>query len=337
MHVDLRSDTVTQPTAGMREVMMRAPVGDDVYGEDPSVAALQTEVAQILGKEAALFVPSGSMANQIAMQLLVGRGEELLAEADAHVVANEVGAAAAIGGISTRTWPSDKGRLDPAIVDQYIRRRVGYHTVATRAVAVENTHNRGGGTVILPPELNRLRDIADEAGVALHLDGARIWNAHVASGVPLAELVAPFDTVSVCLSKGLGAPVGSVVASTAERVELATMLRKRMGGGMRQAGMLAAAGSYALTHHMSLLAHDHARASRLAQALEPYGVTDAGSVNTNIVQLRVPDSAEFVREAKVDGVLVSAMDAGTVRVVTHLDVDDEQMDHAVAVMSKLLA
>ncbi|HZN17813.1 MAG TPA: GntG family PLP-dependent aldolase, partial [Micromonosporaceae bacterium] len=232
----------------MREAMANADVGDDVYGEDPTVNALQQEVAALFGHEAALFTPTGSMANQIAVQLLVPRGEELLCDADAHVVTYEIGAAAAYGGVSTRTWPAVGAELDVDAVAALVRPD-GYWAVPTRAVAVEQTHNRAGGAVLSLATLERLRAVADAAGVALHCDGARIWHAHVADGVPLSTYGRLFDTLSVCLSKGLGAPVGSLVIASAEKIERARWLRKRLGGGMRQAGVLAAAGRYALRHH----------------------------------------------------------------------------------------
>ncbi|GAB4002050.1 hypothetical protein GCM10029992_39230 [Glycomyces albus] len=208
MIVDLRSDTVTRPTPAMLEAMASAEVGDDVYGEDPTVNALEAEVAALLGQEAAIFTPTGSMANQIALQLLVPPGDELLADAKAHVVNFETGAAAALGGISSRTFATPGSRLDVAAIEPMINRPNPYVTT-TRAVAVENTHNMGGGTVQPLTELKRLRELADAEGLALHLDGARLWNAHAATGVPLSEYGRLFDTVSVCLSKGLGAPVGS--------------------------------------------------------------------------------------------------------------------------------
>ena len=243
--IDLRSDTLTKPTAEMREVMAAAEVGDDVYGEDPTVNALEAAVAAMFGHEAALFTPTGSMANQIAVQLLVSPANELLCDADAHVVTYEIGAAAAIGGVSTRTWGPAGGDVDPAVVAAMIRPD-GFWAVPTRAVAVEQTHNRAGGAVIPLATLQSLRKVADEAGVALHCDGARIWHAHVADGVALEAYGALFDTLSVCLSKGLGAPIGSLVVSDAQRIAKARWIRKRMGGGMRQAGILAAAGRHAL-------------------------------------------------------------------------------------------
>jgi threonine aldolase len=338
--IDLRSDTVTKPTFAMREAMAAAEVGDDVYGEDPTINALQAEVAALFGHEAALFAPTGSMANQIAIQLVVPPAEELLCDADAHVVTYEIGAAAAIGGVSSRTWPARGADLDPDEVAAMIRPD-GYFAVPTRAIAVEQTHNRGGGGVIPLATLERLRGIADSAGVALHCDGARIWHAHVADQVPLASYGRLFDTLSVCLSKGLGAPVGSLVIGSAEKIDKARWIRKRMGGGMRQAGVLAAAGQYALRHHIARLADDHVRAGRLAEALAPFGVVDAGAVRTNIVPLdltKVPvDAPALGAAAKAQGVLVSVMGPRTVRLVTHLDVDDGAVDRAIEVLTQLLS
>ncbi|BCB87993.1 threonine aldolase family protein [Phytohabitans suffuscus] len=336
--VDLRSDTVTRPTPGMRQAIVDAELGDDVYGEDPSVNALEAEVAALFGHEAALFTPTGSMANQIALQLVTPRASELLCDADAHVVTYEVGAAAALGGISTRTWPATGGDLDPELVAAMIRPRAPY-VVGTEAIAVEQTHNRAGGGVIPLATLERLRRIADEAEVALHCDGARIWNAHVADGVPLASYGRLFETLSVCLSKGLGAPAGSLVVGSAERIAAGRLIRKRLGGGMRQAGLLAAAGRYAIAHHVPRLADDHARAARLADALAPFGVV-SGSVRTNMVVLDLtgaPHDAPALAAAASDGgVLVSVLGARLVRLVTHLDVDDAAIDRAIEVLVSVL-
>jgi len=338
--VDLRSDTVTRPGTAMRAAMAAAEVGDDVYGEDPTVTALEARVAAMFGHEAALFTPTGSMANQICIQLLVPPGGELLCDANAHVVVYEIGAAAAIGGISTRTWPAVGADLDPDTVAAMIQPD-GYHAVATRAIAVEQTHNRGGGGVIPLSTLDSLRAVADRADVALHCDGARIWHAHVADGVPLDRYGALFDTVSVCLSKGLGAPVGSLVVSSRERIERARVLRKRMGGGMRQVGVLAAAGDYALTHHIGRLAEDHTRARRLAEALAPFGLVDAARVVTNIVPLdftkSTVDAPTLGAAARERGVLVSVLGPRVGRLVTHLDVDDAGIDRAIEVLTGLLA
>jgi threonine aldolase len=322
----------------MRAAMAAAEVGDDVYAEDPTVNALQARVAALFGHEAALFTPTGSMANQIALQLVTPRASELLCDADAHVVTYEIGAAAAYGGISTRTWSSAGADIDPDAVAAMIRPD-GYHAVPTTAVAVEQTHNRGGGGVIPLATLRRLREICDAAGVALHCDGARIWHAHVADGVPLTEYGALFDTLSVCLSKGLGAPIGSLVVGSAERIERAREIRKRMGGGMRQVGVLAAAGSYALTHHVERLADDHGRAERLAEALAPFGIVD-GAVRTNIVPLNLGkapmDAPTLGAKARERGVLVSVLGPRVARLVTHLDVDDAGIDRAIDTLTDIL-
>jgi threonine aldolase len=338
--VDLRSDTVTRPGAAMRAAMASAEVGDDVFGDDPTVAALEAEVAALFGHEAALFAPSGTMANQIALQLLVPRGGELLVGADAHVVSYELGAAAAIGGVSTRTWPSVGAALDPEQIAAMIR-PAGFPSVPTRAIAVEQTHNLGGGGVVPLPTLLDLRAAADAAGIPLHCDGARIWHAHIADQVPLINYGTIFDTLSVCLSKGLGAPVGSLVVGSARRIAEGRLIRKRMGGGMRQAGILAAAGRYALHHHIERLADDHARARRLAEALEPRGVVNAAGVRTNVVALdltKAPlDAPTLAARAAERGVLIVAMLPRTARVITHLDVDDAGVDRAIDVLDSLLA
>jgi threonine aldolase len=338
--VDLRSDTVTRPTAAMRAAMAGAEVGDDVYGEDPTVNALERDVAALFGHEAALFAPSGSMANQICIQLLVPRAEELLCDSDAHVLVHEIGAAAAVGGVSTRTWSTTGADIDPDLVAEMIRPDTGYQTVPTRAVAVEQTHNRGGGGVIPLSTLEQLRASVDRAGITMHCDGARIWHAHVADGVPLSVYGGLFDTLSVCLSKGLGAPVGSLVVSSAANIARARVIRKRMGGGMRQAGILAAAGRYALANHVDRLAEDHVRAGRLAEALAPYGVVDAEKVRTNIVILNLTkstvDAAGLVAAARDAGVLVSATGPYHVRAVTHLDVDDAGIDTTIGVLTRIL-
>jgi len=335
--VDLRSDTLTKPTPGMWRAITEAELGDDVYGEDPSVNALEAEVAALFGHEAALFTPTGSMANQIALQLVTPRASELLCDADAHVVTYEVGAAAALGGISTRTWPAAGGDIDPDAVAAMIRPD-GFHAVPTRAIAVEQTHNRRGGEVIPLATLQRLRGAADEAGLALHCDGARIWNAHVADQVPLATYGALFDTLSVCLSKGLGAPVGSLVVGSAERIAEGRVIRKRLGGGMRQAGVLAAAGRYAIANHIDRLADDHARAARLADALAPFGVV-SGAVRTNIVALDLTNAAldapALGAAARAEGVLVSVLGPRVVRLVTHLDIDDAGIDRAAEVLVRV--
>ncbi|GIE84855.1 threonine aldolase family protein [Actinoplanes regularis] len=338
--VDLRSDTVTRPTSGMREAMATAVVGDDVFGDDPTVNDLEQHVAALFGHEAALFAPSGTMANQIALQLVAPPGGELLAGADAHVVTYELGAAAVFGGISTRTWAATGAALNVDRIAAMIR-PAGFPSVSTAAIAVEQTHNLGGGGVTPLATLRDLRAVADAHQVALHCDGARLWHAHVADGVPLASYGALFDTLSVCLSKGLGAPVGSLVVGSREKIARARVIRKRMGGGMRQAGILAAAGRYALDHHVERLAEDHARARRLAEGLAPLGVVDPGRVRTNLVPLdltKAPlDAPALAAAAASRGVLIAAMLPKLARLVVHLDVDDEGIDEAIAVLSVLLA
>ena len=312
----------------MRAAMAQADVGDDVYGEDPTVNALEREVASLLGHEAGLFVASGSLGNQLGIRLLVPPGHELVCDSLAHIARAELGAAAVFSGVTFRTWKAVRGRLDVAAIRELIAPDAGPYLVSTAAIAVENTHNFGGGTVQPADELRAVIELARANELLLHLDGARLWNAHVATGTPMAQLAAGFDTVSVCLSKGLGAPVGSVLVSSAERIAEARVWRKRYGAGMRQAGILAAAGLYALEHNVSRLADDHAHARRLAEALG----ADAATVPTNIVVLDVPDAATVAAQAATQGILVSALGPRFLRLVTHLDVDETDVDHAIEVL-----
>ncbi|MBE7188719.1 low specificity L-threonine aldolase [Jatrophihabitans endophyticus] len=330
--VDLRSDTVTRPTPAMREAMAQAPVGDDVYGEDPTVNELESRVAALLGHEAALFVPSGSLGNQLGLRLLCPPGQEIVCDQLAHIARAELGAAAVFSGITFRTWssagPTARGLVDPDAVAAIIAPDAGPYQVSTAAIAVENTHNFGGGSVQPRDRVDAVVSLARSHGLGLHLDGARLWNAHVATSTPLAELAAPFDTVSVCLSKGLGAPVGSVLASSAARIAEARVWRKRYGGGMRQAGILAAGGLWALDHHLDRLADDHARARRIGAELG----LDPDGIDTNIVVLPVPDAAAVVAAAADGDVFVSAVGPRALRLVTHLDVDDDAVERAIAVL-----
>src|SRR4051795_3101165 len=325
----------------MRRAMAEAEVGDDVYGEDPTVDALEERVAGLFGHEAALFVPSGTMGNQIGMRLVAEPGQEVLCDADAHVVTYEMGAAAAIFGISTRTVVSGRpgrwggtetGRLDADALIAQVRPKGDWHLTSTAAIAVENTHNRGGGIVQPLAELQKLWVWSRQAGVAIHLDGARLFNASVASGVDLATYGRLADTASVCLSKGLGAPVGSVLVSSVERIAVARLWRKRLGGGMRQAGVLAAAGRYALEHHLDRLAEDHEHARLLAKRL---GV-DPASVETNMVVLDDVPAPMVAEAAKAQGVLVSQVSARRLRLVTHLGVDGAAVERAADVLAGLL-
>ena len=285
--IDLRSDTVTKPSAQMREFMAAAEVGDDVYGEDPTINSLEERVAELFGKEAGLFCPSGSLANQLSIRMLVAPGEELITETNSHIVRAELGAGAVFSGITTRTWLADRGLLSAADALNIARPDSGPYLVSTTAIAIENTHNFGGGTVQPLDEIKKLRQESQALGIAMHLDGARIWNAHIASGVELKEYGKYFDTLSVCLSKGLGAPIGSLMISTSDRISKARQWRKRYGGGMRQVGIMAAAGHYALENNLKLLKTDHVRAKAIAEAIAAVApsVIDPKTVETNIVGL----------------------------------------------------
>ena len=329
VRVDLRSDTLTRPTRAMRQAMAAAEVGDDVYGEDPTVNRLEREVAELFGHEGALLVPSGTMGNLIALACSAERGTEVLADEGAHIVTYELGGLAALAGVQTRTVTGPAGLLSPETVTRAIR-PPGWGTVATRVVALEQTHNRGGGSVYPLETLRTLREVAVGNGARLHCDGARIWNAAIATGTPLSDYGALFDTLSVCLSKGLGAPVGSLVVGDMRTIVAARDLRKRLGGGMRQAGVLAAAGLVAIHDHVGRLAGDHDRARRLAATL------GAAVPETNIVVLTVPDAPAFASAARVAGIGVGAMGPSTVRLVTHLDVDDAAIDDAAVTLGRLL-
>ena len=342
MAIDLRSDTVTQPSQGMREAMASAAVGDDVYGEDPTVNSLEERVAAMFGHEAGLFSPTGSLANQLAIRTLVKPGEELLVETRSHIVRAELGAAATFSGITTRTWPSQDGLLkaeDPLAI---AHENAGPYLVSTKAIAVENTHNFGGGTVQPIEEIAKLSVAARARGIAMHLDGARIWNAHVASGLSFAEYGKHFDTISVCLSKGLGAPIGSVMLSTKERVAEARIWRKRYGAGMRQVGIIAAAAHFALDNNIDRLADDHARAKKIAVALAAVdaSLVDPAKVVTNIVGLDLSSlgitAAELSARCKEAGLWISALGPHYARLVTHLDFDDAQCDEAISILQRAL-
>jgi threonine aldolase len=330
--VDLRSDTVTKPTPAMRAAMLDAEVGDDVYGEDPTVAALEEKVAGLFGFPTALFVPTGVMANHIAIRTLVGPGEELVCDADAHIAAHEDGGLAWHGGIQLRTALNERGLFTPETLRQLIRPRLP-HTLATAAIELENTHNRGGGSVYSSATLEQIKELAAEYDIPVHIDGARIWNAHVATGTPLRDYGAVADTLSVCLSKGLGAPVGSLLLIKEQERERAVAMRHRLGGGWRQAGILAAAGIYALDHHIERLADDHANAKLLAQTLRTQGLP-AREPETNIVLVDVPDAPARAKSARDHGVLVSAFGPTTLRLVTHLDVGEKDCLRAAEVLAR---
>ncbi|HRW00804.1 MAG: low specificity L-threonine aldolase [Tetrasphaera sp.] len=332
--VDLLSDTLTRPSAGMRAAMAEAEVGDDVFGEDPTVARLEARVAEFLGHEAGLFSPTGSLANQLGLRLHVKPGQELIADSMAHILRAELGAAAAFSGITSRTWVSDRGRPTPEQVLSLMAAEASPYHVATALIELENTHNFGGGSILPLATIEAIRAGSEPHGVAMHLDGARLWNAHVATGIELAAYGRLFDTVSVCLSKGLGAPVGSVLVGSADAMAEARIWRKRYGAGMRQAGILAAAGLYALDHNIARLAEDHARARRFAEAVGSVApVVDPAQVETNIVILDLTDHALSAPQAvsgfAQHGVRAYALSPTHVRLVWHLDVDDASTDLAI--------
>ena len=340
--IDLRSDTVTQPSDEMRAAMFNAPVGDDVYGDDPTANSLEERVAALFGFEAALFTPTGSMANQLAIRQLVKPGEELLTESFSHIVRAELGAGAVFSGITTRTWEAPRGLLKADDPLRLARPDSGPYLVSTTAIAIENTHNFGGGTVQSIEEIRKLRKESLTMGLYLHLDGARIWNAHVATGVPFLEYGKYFDTISVCLSKGLGAPVGSIVLSDKARIASARQWRKRYGGGMRQTGMLAAAAHYALENNIDRLAIDHRHAVSLAQAAHAVApmVVNPAEVDTNIVILDleglVISAAELNSALKNAGILASVVGTKTLRLVTHLDVHEADVAIVNAILPEIL-
>ena len=311
--IDLRSDTLTLPTPGMRAAMAAAPVGDDVYGEDPTINGLEERVAGMLGHEAGLFCATGSLANLLGVRLLVEPGEEVVCDVQAHIARAELGAHAAVHGLTMRTYPSVRGRLDVQEIAAIIAPDAGPYLVSTKAVAVENTHNFGGGSIQDLDQLTAVAALCREQGLAFHLDGARLWNAHVATGVALAAYGRLFDTVSVCFSKGLGAPVGSMLLSSTERIARARVWRKRLGGGMRQAGILAAGAGYALDHHLERLADDHAAARAFAEAVAERApeAIELSSVETNIVVLdtQARSAATVAAAAQEQGVRVSALGA----------------------------
>jgi threonine aldolase len=331
--IDLRSDTVTRPTPGMRAAMQAAEVGDDVLHEDPSVNSLEERVAKLLGKEAALFVPSGTMSNQIAVKAHTQPGDELLCDVGCHIYNFEAGGPAVLSGVTCHTLDGDHGILDVTQLEGKVRPN-NEHNVRTRLVCLENTHNRGGGRVYPIEKIQAIRDWTRQQGLILHLDGARLWNAVVATGTPLGEWGALFDTVSVCFSKGLGAPVGSALAGPREFIGRARRIRKLFGGGMRQAGILAAAALYALDHHIDRLAEDHKNAQVLASAVRdtPGLRLDPPEVDTNLVWFEVDRDWGTARELAVAlrerGVLVHAGGPQTVRACLHLDVSAAQAERA---------
>jgi threonine aldolase len=333
MICDLRSDTLTKPTPAMREAMARAEVGDDVFGEDPTVNALQEKVAVLLGKEKALFVPSGTMANQLSIKAHTQPGDEVILEASAHPYNFEGGASAVLSGVQFFCLAGIRGILEASQIEEAIR-PLDHHFAVSRLVCLENTHNRGGGSVYPLKNLSDIFKLAKSRGLSVHLDGARLWNASAASGIKPAEYAQWADSVSVCLSKGLGAPVGSLVAGSAAFIARVHRFRKMFGGGMRQAGILAAAGIYALDHHLKKLKATHDQAKRLGLFLsECKGVSiDPLQVETNIVIFDVSQSqktpAQVAEAMKAKGVLIHAFGKTQIRLVTHIDISDDDIEKA---------
>ncbi len=340
--IDLRSDTVTKPTPAMRKAMAEAEVGDDVFGEDPTVNALQEKIAKILGKEASIFVPSGTMANQLAIKSHTQPGDEVVIEATSHPYNFEAGASAVLSAIQFYCLKGIRGILDAPQIEEAIRPD-DHHFPVTRLICLENTHNRGGGSIYPIEKIAEISRFAKAKGLMLHLDGARLWNASVASGIKPHEYAQWADSVSVCLSKGLGAPIGSLVAGTKTFIDRVHRFRKMFGGGMRQVGIIAAAGIYALDHHIERLKEDHQNAKRLALGLkEIKGISiDPEEVETNILIFDVADTGMTpfqVRDAiKKEGVLIHAVGKTQIRLVTHLDVSSENVEVALKAFKKVFS
>jgi threonine aldolase len=333
--IDLRSDTVTRPTEGMRRAMLEAPVGDDVFGEDPTVNRLEEYVAGLLGKEAALYAPSGTMTNQIGVHVGAKRGEEVLLHERSHVFVYEAGAPAMLSGVQLRTLPSENGVLDPETVRAAVRPE-DVHFPRSRLLCLENTHNTAGGKIFPLEDFAAVAQTAKDLGLKVHLDGARLFNAQAATGNPASEWCAHADTVSVCSSKGLGAPVGSLLAGNEETIREARRARKAFGGGMRQAGIIAAASLYAFEHHIDRLAEDHARARKLVAGLREVDY-EAKEPDTNLVLVAVEDPPEFLRALAREGVLATPGKPGFVRLCTHLDVGDKEIETAIEAATRIIA
>jgi threonine aldolase len=339
---DFRSDTVTRPTPEMRRAMAEAAVGDDVFGDDPTVNRLEETVATMLGKDAALFVPSGTMSNLIAVRLHCRPGDELICEAGCHIYNYEQGGYAQIAGLASRAVEGCRGVLQAEQLENLVRPD-DHHNVRTRLVCLENTHNRGGGTIQPYPVVEAITGWARRQGLRMHLDGARLMNAVVATGIAASRWAEHFDTAGICFSKGLGAPVGSALAGPRELIREARRHRKVLGGGMRQAGVLAAAALYALEHHVERLAEDHAHARRLAEGIRqiPRLSLPAAEVETNMVFLRVDPqlgpAAQFAARLREQGLLVLSTARDTLRMVTHLDVSANDVDRALEVLAAAAA
>lgn len=340
--VDLRSDTLSKPTLEMRQAIYQAEVGDDVFGEDPTVNALEHKTAELLGKEAAIFVTSGTMSNQIAIKCHTHPGDELICETDCHIFNYEAGAPAFLAGVQIRPLRGDRGLITAEQIVEILRPPDDHYARQT-LVTVENTHNRAGGAILPLSEVLKIADLVQSRSIKFHLDGARLWNASIATGISEKAYATPFDSVSVCLSKGLGAPVGSLLVGGHDFIRQARRYRKIYGGGMRQAGILAAAGIYALEHHRERLQDDHRRAKRLAQALHQYpGVNvDVDKVQTNIVIANVKatgrDAQSIVTDLGRFGVKVLPVTKYEIRLATYLDINDADIDQVLKVFEKVLS
>lgn len=341
--IDLRSDTVTKPSKEMREFMITAEVGDDVFGEDPSVNKLQEKVADLLGKEAALFVPSGTMGNQLCIKAHTQPWDELICDKDAHILNYESGSIAGLSHVQVLTATGERGIFTSEQVEELIRPEA-YYLPKTKLVCVENTHNRGGGTIFPIEEIKKIKLVCDKYELKCHLDGARLWNASIATGISMKEYASYFDSVSVCLSKGMGAPVGSVIASTKDFIKLAHRYRKAWGGGMRQAGILAAAGIYAIDNNFQRLAEDHKRARYFAEQISKISSVelDPATVETNIILFGVKglianEIISRVRDSSKTGssLLLSVGKKYFARAVMHLNVSDDDVEGAVTLIRKV--
>lgn len=338
--IDLRSDTVTKPSEEMRKAMYDAEVGDDVYKEDPTVNELEEYVADLLGKEAALFVPSGLMGNQICLNVLTQPGDEIICERTAHIFQYESGTSAAISGLQLNLIEGENGVITKEQIEPLIRPESAYYMPRTRVIEIENTHNVAGGTVHPISNIKSIQELADEYGLFMHLDGARLWNASVATGIPLDEYASYFDSLSVCFSKGLGAPIGSAIAGEKGFIKEAFRVRKAWGGGMRQVGIIAAGAHYAVKHNIKRLAEDHENAKNLAEYLSNLESVEVNpdSVHMNIVMFKPlkKNVDDVISECKEKGLLLGPGGVGIVRAVTHLDVDIKDIEKAKEILTETL-
>ena len=338
--IDLRSDTLTQPTPEMRKAMFNARVGDDVFGEDPTVNALQEKIARLTGKEAALFVASGTMGNQVSINAHTQPGNEIIVEANSHIFNYECGSPALLSGVQVMPLPGFRGSFTIGQVEEAIRPKNVHHP-KTALICIENTHNRAGGTIFPYQDIEQISLLAREQNLKMHLDGARLWNASIATGIPISEYARHFDSVSLCFSKGLGAPVGSIIAGSQEFIDRARYYRKAYGGGMRQAGILAAAAIYAMDHHFERLADDHRRAKKLGEfiATLPDVELDLETVQTNIIIFNISklgiDGQKFVDLLASEEVRMIAFAKTKIRAVTHLHISDADIEQTIAALKKV--